>query len=673
MAKDSARNSAGKVEPDRVGKMHARRRELSVRTQLARRLRGFRGKTGSARAPSSSGRRQQRVIVKTHVARHKPGKAKGSLTRHASYLGRDSASSDGKPGVFYDATQQGLDAKEQTAAWVPDRHHFRIIISPERGGDIPDMTAYVRDVMQRVEKDLAVAGVIEPGTKLQWIGINHHNTDNPHAHVVLRGKLDDGRDLVIPRAYLAHGMRGRASEVATELLGERTVEQAREARLKEVEAERFTSLDRMIERHLEPRGERTGENRRIDLSPAKPIGFGADDRQLALARLQFLEGIGLAQKEKGTYWSIDETFSQSLRELGARNDIIKQLYSQLGNEAGRVQSMTGGAQVTAPVAGVVVAKDRADELEDDRFIVVRDGNGQAHYGRVRDNHAYRDLHVGSVAELGAGTHWRQEVAAQIGVVAQSSGMYSAQAHEAYLRQSKPDSTEREIDSAIRSAQSRLAFVTGFEGSGVRALEHGEYAIDGDQYSRFSQRGGSRTDVRVIAEHTLERQIDAHAVTWLDRQAFSDRPDARTAEHPVVQDAIEKRQEWLVRNGYAQRVGDGSAVELNPDALHELAAAERADVAGRLAGKFRLPVAELPQGGTVTGEYGGTEILHSGKLAVVVTDETVFVSPVSRTPNIDTGSPVELQRTSASNSTVELTAGQSAGVDAGVSLDGPGGD
>jgi type IV secretory pathway VirD2 relaxase len=671
MARDSARNSAGKVEPDRVGKMHARRRELSVRAQLARRLRGFRGKTGRVGAQSSAGRRLQRVIVKTHVARHKPGKARGSLTRHASYLGRDSASADGQPGVFYDANRDDVDAKKAVVPWTADRHHFRIIISPERGGDIPDMTAYVRDVMRRVERDLAVAGAIEPGAKLQWIGINHHNTDNPHAHVVLRGKQEDGRDLVIPRAYLAHGMRGRASEVATELLGERTVEQAQEARLKEVEAERFTSLDRMIERHIE----RHGDINKIDLSPAKPIGFGADDRQLALARLQFLEGIGLARKDKGTWWSLDESFSQSLRELGERNDIVKHLYGQLGNEAGRVQRMSGGAEVPAPVAGIVIAKDRVDELADDRFIVVRDSAGQAHYGRVRDTQAYRDLHVGSVAELGASTRWRQEVAAQIGAVAQASGAYSAQAHEAYLRQSKPDSTEREIASAVRSAEAQLGFAAGVDGSGVRALEAGGYSIDSQLYTSFSQRGSSRTDVRVIAEHTLERQVEAHAVTWLDRQAFGDRPDARTTDHPAVQDAIEQRQEWLVRNGYAQRVADGSAVELNPDALTRLAAEERADVAGRLAGKFRLPVAELPKGGTVAGEYGGTETLHSGKLAVVVTEETVFVSPVSRTPNVDAGNTVELQRTSANDSTIELTAGQSADLDVGVSLDGPmaGGD
>ena len=153
--------------------------------------------------------------------------------------------------MFYDASREGVSARQEVAELAEDRHHFRVIISPERGGDIPDMTAYVREVMARVEKDLVAAGAIEKGTKLEWIAINHHNTDNPHAHVMLRGRQENGQDLVIPRAYLAHGMRGRASEVATELLGERTIEQAQEARLAEVQAERFTSIDRMIERHLD--------------------------------------------------------------------------------------------------------------------------------------------------------------------------------------------------------------------------------------------------------------------------------------------------------------------------------------------------------------------------------------------------------------------------------------
>jgi hypothetical protein len=140
MGRRPDRNS-GKVEPDRIGRMGARRREPSIRAQLARRLRGFRGRAGSAGGMSCrGGSNAQRVVIKTHVARHKPGKARGSLTRHASYLGRDSASADGKPGVFYDVNRDGVNGRQEVGTWAEDRHHFRIIISPERGADIPDMT-----------------------------------------------------------------------------------------------------------------------------------------------------------------------------------------------------------------------------------------------------------------------------------------------------------------------------------------------------------------------------------------------------------------------------------------------------------------------------------------------------------------------------------------------------
>src|SRR5271166_1008077 len=43
------------------------------------------------------------------------------------------------------------------------------------------------------------------GTKLDWVGVDHWNTDNPHIHVIVRGKGDDGRDLVIARDYIGQG------------------------------------------------------------------------------------------------------------------------------------------------------------------------------------------------------------------------------------------------------------------------------------------------------------------------------------------------------------------------------------------------------------------------------------------------------------------------------------
>ena len=80
------------------------------------------------------------------------------------------------------------------------------------------------------------------------------------------------------------------------------------------------------------------ENGKIDVSPSKHIGFGADDRRLVVGRLQFLEQMDLAHKGRGTIWQVEGDFKQALRELGDRNDIIKQLYSSLGNEAGRVRA-----------------------------------------------------------------------------------------------------------------------------------------------------------------------------------------------------------------------------------------------------------------------------------------------------------------------------------------------
>ena len=54
-----------------------------------------------------------------------------------------------------------------------------------------------------------------PDTKLTWIAVNHHNTDNPHARhsaCAGRGGRTDGADLVIPRQYISYGIRDRASE-----------------------------------------------------------------------------------------------------------------------------------------------------------------------------------------------------------------------------------------------------------------------------------------------------------------------------------------------------------------------------------------------------------------------------------------------------------------------------
>lgn len=38
---------------------------------------------------------------------------------------------------------------------------------------------------------------------------------NPHIHVLVRGRADDGQDLAISRDYISQGFRGRAAERVT--------------------------------------------------------------------------------------------------------------------------------------------------------------------------------------------------------------------------------------------------------------------------------------------------------------------------------------------------------------------------------------------------------------------------------------------------------------------------
>ena len=47
------------------------------------------------------------------------------------------------------------------------------------------------------------------------MAVDHWNTDNPHIHVLVRGRAADGHDLVISRDYISNGFRNRAAERVT--------------------------------------------------------------------------------------------------------------------------------------------------------------------------------------------------------------------------------------------------------------------------------------------------------------------------------------------------------------------------------------------------------------------------------------------------------------------------
>ena len=84
-----------------------------------------------------------------------------------------------------------------------DRHQFRFIVAPEDGDRLSDLRAFTRDVMRQMEEDL--------GTKVGWVAVDHFNTGHPHSHVVIRGKDEAGKDLIVAQDYITDGVRLRPS------------------------------------------------------------------------------------------------------------------------------------------------------------------------------------------------------------------------------------------------------------------------------------------------------------------------------------------------------------------------------------------------------------------------------------------------------------------------------
>src|SRR5882672_7285832 len=120
-----------------------------------------------------------------------------------------------------------------------DARLFKIILSPEFA-DRLNLQQHTRDLMKRMERDL--------GTRLEWVAAVHHNTDHPHVHIAVRGMDDKGGPLCIPREYIRSGLRGRAEELATDALGYRSPADAHEAQRRETLQNRYTSLDRILQR-----------------------------------------------------------------------------------------------------------------------------------------------------------------------------------------------------------------------------------------------------------------------------------------------------------------------------------------------------------------------------------------------------------------------------------------
>jgi type IV secretory pathway VirD2 relaxase len=343
-----------------------------------------RGRVASVQANRLLTSRSRLATIKTRIVRHSARRA--TLGPHLNYLQREGVTRDGEKARMFGPEADKADVKEFTERCEDDRHHFRFIVSPEDASEMADLKGFARDLMSQVEKDL--------GTKLDWVGVDHWNTDNPHVHIILRGRADDAKDLVIARDYISEGMRARAQDLVTQELGPRTDRDIRRSLDSQIEAERWTRLDRQLVRDA-------GRQGVIDLAP-RPDRQPDDYLPQKVGRLRKLESLGVAHQLGPGQWVVAGEAETTLRALGERGDVIKRMHRALterGIERAASNYVLAGESIGDPVIGRLLDRGLDDELKGTAYAVVDGIDGRTHHVKLPDLDAAGDSAAGSIVEL----------------------------------------------------------------------------------------------------------------------------------------------------------------------------------------------------------------------------------------------------------------------------------
>jgi type IV secretory pathway VirD2 relaxase len=468
---------------------------------------------------------------------------------------------------------------------------------------LSDLKAYTRDLMGQMEADL--------GTRLDWVAVNHYNTGHPHVHVIVRGKDDLGEDLVINGDYIVHGVRERASELATLELGPVTeIEQARKLTA-EIDQDRFTSIDRAMAEEA--------DGRFLDLRHEPREPKGQFDRTLRLRRLAKLGRMNLATEHAPGVWELNERLEPTLRDLGERGDVIRTMQKALAADGVERDPLTfqihDGAPAT-PVAGRVIDKYLANELGDNLTVVVDGIDGRTHHISNIEPAQLEDARIGSVIEIGPPDTAQRPSDRAIAAIAEG-GIYRPSRH---LEQAKFEGRvpggdyEGYVDAHVRRLEAlRRAGI-------AERIDADQWRIPEDFESRAAAYDAGRNrqaSVRVLSTFDLEKQIGADGSTWLDRRLLLSEPSdlSPSGFGQQVADAMDRRREHHIEQGDATRQPDGR-VFYRRNLLGTLREREVASAGAELAANKNLPFRAPADGEKVSGKFTGTVQLSSGKFAVV---------------------------------------------------------
>ncbi|HCI2714608.1 TPA: relaxase/mobilization nuclease and DUF3363 domain-containing protein [Pseudomonas aeruginosa] len=556
-----------------------------------------RGHTAARFAGAKLTPMSRRATIKTLLVNHQRASPQ-SLAKHLRYIERDGVGRDGEPGQAYGPQTDVADLDAFKERCADDRHHFRFILSPEDGAELEDLRTYTRHLMGRMEADL--------GTGLDWVAVNHWNTDNPHTHIVVRGRDDTGKDLIIAGDYIADGFRYRAAELATEWLGPRTELEIQQTLQREVEQERWTSLDRTLKREI---GEAGGDGLvRVERFNAPRL---QRQRLMLIGRLQHLQRLGLADETQPGTWAIHADAEKTLRALGERGDIIRTVQRAMRGEPRELAVFEPGDDGRT-ILGRVAAKGLADELRDRGYLVIDGVDGKAHYVALNARDELANYPSGAVVEVKGSADVR---AADKNIAALASdGLYRTDHHLAIGQgRAKAGRDPQEVVAAhIRRLEAlRRAGI-------VERVAEGLWKVPDDLAERGRQYDAQRLGgvaVELKSHLPIERQARVIGATWLDQQLISSgRGLGDLGFGGDAKQAMQQRADFLEEQGLAQR--RSQRVILARNLLGTLRNRELAQAAKDIAAETGLEHRPVADGQRVAGIYRRSIMLASGRFAML---------------------------------------------------------
>lgn len=540
--------------------------------------------------------RQRRVMVKSRIVRLDRVKGIAAARAHLRYIQRDGVTREGLPGELYSADRDRTDGKGFLERQTGDRHQFRFIVSAEDGQNYDDLKDLTRRMMTQMEQDL--------GTKLDWVAVDHFNTGHPHTHIVVRGKDERGRDLVIGRDYITVGLRERVAELVSLDLGPRTDLEISDRLQHEILQERLTSIDRRLLKDMD--GARIVE----------VVDRDAFQQSLRAGRLQKLRDMGFAEELKPGCWQLAEGMDDTLRRMGERGDIIRTMqraFTEHGLERAGTDYVIADSATMQPIVGRIVERGLSDELNDRHYLVVDGTDGRSHYVDIGKGDATASIPVGGIVQIDPKFTAARGVDRTVAdIAAANGGRYSIDIHMRH----DGNATQTFAETHVRRLEAMRKIMSNVDreadGTWIIAPDHLERA------AAFEARQAKAAPVIVetLSSIPLERQVGSEGATWLDRQLVGEQaqPLRDAGFGREVTEALDRRRQWLIAEGLASQ--EQGRIIIRANLLTTLRQRELNRIGGQLSDELGLSYVEARAGQQIKGTYRCSVELASGRYALI---------------------------------------------------------